>query len=103
MPGGGILVAHTDLDDKRLIAINEDGLLRWERSIASLGSREVQLLSFNNEMYLMTRYDIGRSTGIDLFHVGLESGEMTRIFSGGTRSTNPNPAEISSCRRFNID
>ena len=87
-------MAHTDLDDKRLIAVDEDGLLRWERSIASLGTRAVELLTLNDEMFLMTQYDIGRSTGIDLFHVGRESGDLTRIFSGGTRSTSPNPAEI---------
>ncbi len=96
MPGGGIVVAHTDLDDKRLIAVDEDSLLRWERSIASLGTRAVELLTLNDEMFLMTQYDIGRSTGIDLFHVGRESGDLTRIFSGGTRSTSPNPAEIAS-------
>ncbi len=96
MPGGGIIVAHTDLDDKRLIAIDQDGVLRWERSIASLSARAVELLTLNGEIYLMTQYDIGRSTGIDLFHVGSESGDLTRIFSGGTRSTSPNPAEIAA-------
>jgi outer membrane protein assembly factor BamB len=96
IPGGGILVAHTDLDDKRLIAIDQEGLLLWERSIASLGARAVELLSLNGEIYLMAQYDIGRSTGIDLFHVGSESGDLTRIFSGGTRSTSPNPAEVAA-------
>ena len=96
MPEGGILVAHTDLDDKRLIAVDKDGLLRWERSIASLGARAVKLLTLNDEMYLMTQYDIGRTTGIDLFHVGTETGDLTRIFSGGTRSTSPDPAEIAA-------
>lgn len=94
--GGGILVAHTDLDDKRLIAVYEDGLLRWERSIASLGARAAELLTLNNEMYLMTQYDIGRSTGIDLFQIDTESGDLTRIFSGGTRSTSSNPGEIAA-------
>jgi hypothetical protein len=94
MPGGGILVAHTDLDDKRLIAIDEDGLLRWERSIASLGVRAVELLTLNDEIYMMTQYDIGQATGIDLFHVGIESGDLTRIFIGGTRSTGPNLVKI---------
>ena len=95
-PGGGVLVAHTDLDDKRLISIDEDGLLLWERSITSLGARAVELLTLNDEVYLMTQYDIGRSTGIDMFHVELGSGDLTRIFSGGTRSTSPNPAEIAA-------
>ena len=94
--GGGVLVAHTDLGDKRLIEVDEDGSLRWERSIASLGARAVELLTLNNEMYLMTQYDIGRSTGIDLFHVGKDNGDLTRIFSGGTRSTNSDPAEIAA-------
>ena len=94
MPGGGILVAHTDLDDKRLIAIDEDGLLRWELSIASLGARAVELLTLNDEIYMMTQHDIGQATGVDLFHVGIETGDLTRIFIGGTRSTGPNLVRI---------
>jgi outer membrane protein assembly factor BamB len=96
MPGSGILVAHTDLDDKRLLAIDQEGSLLWERSIASLGTRAVQLQILNDEIYLMTQYDIGRYPGIDVFHVDAESGELTRIFSGGTRSTSPNPAAMKT-------
>ena len=96
IPEGGVLVAHTDLDDKRLIAIDADGLLHWEHSIASLGARNVELLTLNDEIYMMAQYDIGRSTGIDLFHVDTESGDLTRIFSGGTRSTSSDPVEIAA-------
>lgn len=96
MPGGGVLIAHTDLDDKRLISIDKDGLLRWEVSITSLGARAVEFLTLNDEIYLMTQYDIGRSIGVDLFHVEAESGDLTRIFTGGTRSTSPKPAEIAA-------
>jgi len=94
-PGGGILVGHTDLDDKRLIAIDEEGSLRWERSIASLGARTLELQVMNDEMYLMSHYDIGRYSGIDVFHVDAENGDLSRIFSGGTRSSTANPAEIA--------
>ena len=95
MPDGRILVVHTDLDDKRLIAIDEYGFLIWERSIASLGSRAVELLALNDEMYMMIQHDIGRTTGIDLFHIEAETGDLTRIFSGGTRSASPNLADIT--------
>jgi len=100
MPGGGVLVVHTDLDDKRLMAIDEDSHLIWERSIASLGSRAVELLVLNDEMYMMIQHDIGRSTGIDLFHIGKETGDLTRIFSGGTRSASPNLADITPVGDF---
>ena len=95
IPGGGVLVAHTDLGDKRLIAIEEDGSLRWERSIAGVDARGVELLTLEEEIYMMSEYRVGLSTGVDLFHVGAESGDLTRIFSGGTRLTGPNMLKIT--------
>ncbi len=76
--------------------MDEDGSLRWERSISSLGARNVELLTLNDQIFMMAQYDIGRSTGFDLFHVDTASGDLTRIFSGGTRSTSSNPAKIAA-------
>ncbi|MFQ5943243.1 MAG: peptidoglycan DD-metalloendopeptidase family protein, partial [Anaerolineales bacterium] len=96
LPGGGVVVAHTDLDDKRLIAIDADGSLRWERSIAGLGSRAIELLVLDDQVYMLIQFDIGRSTGIDLFHVNSQSGDLARIFSGGTRSSVSDPLAFTT-------
>ncbi len=87
LPDGGLLMAHLDLDDKRLIAVEADGALRWERSIASLQARTVDLLVVADQAYLLTNYDVGRANGIDIFHVDETDGRLTRVFSGGSRAS----------------
>jgi outer membrane protein assembly factor BamB len=96
LPGGGVLVAHLDLDDKRLIAIDADGSLRWERSIAGLDSLSVELLTLEDEVFMLIQFEIGASTGVDLFHVDTSEGELVRIFSGGTRSSGSNLPGITA-------
>jgi outer membrane protein assembly factor BamB len=85
LPEGGFIVAHTDLGDKRLIALDASGALGWERSIASLSARRIDLMTLGGRTYMLTEYSLGRSTGIDIFHVNLDDGALRRVFSGGTR------------------
>jgi outer membrane protein assembly factor BamB len=85
LPGGGLLVAHSDPADTRLIAIEADGSLRWERSVASLGPRTVELMAVGGQAYAAMQLDLGNSTGIDIFHVQEADGRLTRVFSGGSR------------------
>jgi outer membrane protein assembly factor BamB len=95
LPGGGVLVVHLDADDKRLIAIDANGLMFWERSISELDSRAVELVTMGDEVYMLIQFTVGSSTGVDLFHVDTEDGELVRIFSGGTRSSGSNPPRIT--------
>ena len=85
LPGGGLLVAHSDPADTRLIAVEADGSLRWERSVASLGPRTVELMVVDGQAYAAMRLDLGNATGIDIFHVQEADGRLTRVFSGGSR------------------
>jgi hypothetical protein len=68
-----------------LIAIEADGSLRWERSVASLGPRTVELMAVGGQAYAAMQLDLGTSTGIDIFHVQEADGRLTRVFSGGSR------------------
>ena len=86
LPGGGVLVVHLDMDDKRMLAIESDGTLRWERSISELGSRAVEFVESRGWVYMLAQIDLGRSSGYDLFSIDLERGDLLRIFSGGTRA-----------------
>jgi murein DD-endopeptidase MepM/ murein hydrolase activator NlpD len=50
---GSLLVAHSDRFDKRLLAFNPDGSLRWERSYRDLISGRVRLLTIGQALYLI--------------------------------------------------
>lgn len=92
LPEGGAMVVHRDLDDTRLIAIGADGSMRWERSIELLQPRAVELLVLGEQAYLVVRYDLYGSTGVDIYQVSLRDGELLRVFSAGTRSNAAEPA-----------
>lgn len=85
LPSGGALIAHADIFDQRLIALNEDGSLRWQRSTAGALLEQQRLLLLNDRVYLVSQ---GRTRGdVAVFVVDLEAETLTRIFVGGTRAT----------------
>ncbi len=87
LPGGGILLAHRDLHDQRLIALNPDGSLRWERSYTSLMRGEADLFVHAGQVYF-TLVERGRyQIYMMLMRLDTESGDLQRIFDGGTRNT----------------
>ncbi|MCK4832167.1 MAG: peptidoglycan DD-metalloendopeptidase family protein [Anaerolineales bacterium] len=53
LPDGRLLVAHTDLRDRRLIMLNADGSLRWERSYRNASQGEPHLQVVNGRIYLL--------------------------------------------------
>ena len=95
LPGGGFLVAHKDSADHRLIAIDGDGSLRWERSLASLRPRTADLLAVAGETYVIMYFGLGRTAEIEVFHLQAEDGHLTRVFRGGSRSSSSLHTDIS--------
>lgn len=87
LPSGGVLVAHRDLDDTRLLALESDGRLRWERSIRSLGAHALELLAVGDQIDLVVQFDSGNTSLVDIFRVDQNSGELLRLFSGGSRAS----------------
>ncbi len=73
---GTLLVAHRGYSDRRLIALNADGSLRWERSVQGLGRSLPQLVKLGRQVYAVT------STG-DVLLIDLATGESRRVFDGG--------------------
>ncbi|MEA3441392.1 MAG: peptidoglycan DD-metalloendopeptidase family protein [Chloroflexota bacterium] len=88
LPDGGLLLAHRDLRDRRLIALNEDGSLRWERSYTNLVRGDADLFVRDERVYLLLvergEYQIITS----LLLVDPDNGNLKRIFDGGTRDLN---------------
>jgi murein DD-endopeptidase MepM/ murein hydrolase activator NlpD len=86
LPDGGVLVAHADNFDRRLIALNGDGTLRWQRSYAQLIAGSQHLLTLGGEILLVAQDESGHGQ-LSIFIVDMASAELTLIFTGGTRSS----------------
>ena len=88
LPDGGILLAHADTADRRLLAFNADGSLRWERSYEDSITGSVQLIEHNGRVYL-TNIDNGTlNNTFSIYAVDLTTAALTQIFIGGARSGN---------------
>jgi len=84
--GGGVLVAHTDRSDKRLIALNTDGTVRWQRSFSDITRGLQRLLVLDGRVYLVSHDSFALSNRISIFAIDLNGAELTHIFDGGSRS-----------------
>lgn len=86
LPDGGVLLAHADSDDQRLLAFAADGALRWERSFKGEIEGSVALRAINNAYYLIAE-DIGSSSLlVNVYTVDLSGGPLHHLFAGGSRS-----------------
>jgi murein DD-endopeptidase MepM/ murein hydrolase activator NlpD len=92
LPDGGVLVVHTDPFDKRLIALNADGTLRWQRSVFDVivGQQRLRLLVADGRPYLISQHDAVPLSEVSVFSLDLRSAELVRIFTGGSRNPSPN-------------
>ena len=82
LPDGGLLIAHFDSADHRLIALNGDGSMRWERSFAALAATDVALLAADGGVYLAAQ----TASEMRIYAVAGETAVLTHLFTGGTRS-----------------
>jgi outer membrane protein assembly factor BamB len=91
LPDGGLLVAHADPFDRRLMSFDGDGWLRWQGSYADGVAGRVQLLVQGGEVYVVAE-EVGTPTGaLSIYALDRDGAGLRRIFSGGTRS--PRTAE----------
>jgi len=73
---GTLLMAHHSYTDRRLIALDPDGSLRWDRSVQGLGRTLPQMMVIGRRVYAVT------SNG-DVLSIDLATGESQRVFDGG--------------------
>lgn len=89
LPGGGLLVAHMDTAGRRLLALNEDGTLRWQRAYAGLLDGQPHLLNINDQIYLLSEGN-GEAWGeLSVYALDLENAALTWVFRAGTRTPLP--------------
>jgi len=87
LPEGGLLLVHRDVYDRRLVVFNADGSLRWQRSFADVRRAEVHLLPHAEQTYVVMVEDGAHHNTLSVMQVDLESGELRRVFEGGTRGS----------------
>jgi murein DD-endopeptidase MepM/ murein hydrolase activator NlpD len=83
---GRLLVVHRDVEDKRLLLLEVNGTMLWERSIAELPSGKADLIVHGDEAYVLLSNDTSGTVTIDAYSVDLTTPALTRILSVGTRS-----------------
>lgn len=86
---GSVLIAHTDVDDRRLLLFNAEGSLRWERSFAAVLDGRQQLVVVDDDVYVLSEVRQGSASQVLLHQLDLETAVLTHIFSGGTRAAQP--------------
>ncbi len=89
LPDGGLLLAHRDRFDERIIALDPSGRVRWERSYAGLVQGEVSLLEVDGRVYLMSQGRANAAGEVSLYAIDLERDELRHIFRGGSRAPVP--------------
>jgi hypothetical protein len=87
MSDGSVLLFHSDTDDRRLLAFDNQGILRWEYSIPLDG--DPQLFELDGEIYLLIKPSFssgGSYRVLQIFLVDSENGQLSKIFDGGGRA-----------------
>jgi murein DD-endopeptidase MepM/ murein hydrolase activator NlpD len=85
LPDGGVLIAHNGVDGRRLIALQPDGSLRWERSIQRLTGEAPHLVVVNDEVFALTPEG-------DVWRIDLKWGDAQRVLDGTRLYTLPGSA-----------
>ena len=77
LPDGGVVVSHRGEFARRLIALNADGTLRWERAIADLGTVMPRLATNGDRLYAIAQDG-------DVLSIDPVDGAAQRVFDGGS-------------------
>jgi murein DD-endopeptidase MepM/ murein hydrolase activator NlpD len=93
LPGGGVLVAHADRFDRRLLALDDSGRLTWERSYAAAVPGQARLVVHQGRPYLVATSTAGGLQELAILGIDLAQASLTRLIVAGERSvTIPDPA-----------
>ena len=92
---GSLLLAHHGLRDVRLIALEPDGSLRWERSLQPLTQGAPQLVAIRDEVYAVTVEG-------DVWWIDQRSGEAQRVLDGERLENLPGPARVFTTSRGSL-
>ncbi|MCB8978558.1 MAG: M23 family metallopeptidase [Ardenticatenaceae bacterium] len=86
LPDGGVLLAHADAADRRLLQFDANGRLTWERSYAGQIQGNVTLHLANGRPYLASSLGSGNNGELVLYALDQAQNSLTRVFEGGSRT-----------------
>jgi len=86
LPDGGLLLAHADVLDRRLLQFDANGRLTWERSYAGEVQGSVTLHLVNDQPYLAASLGSGNNGKLTVFALNQTQNSLTRLFAGGSRT-----------------
>jgi murein DD-endopeptidase MepM/ murein hydrolase activator NlpD len=89
LPDGELMVAQTDRQDRRLIVLQPDGVVRWERSVAGIHAGRPRLVLVEGRPYVLFEKDGTYAGDIALMAIDTDHKELIRILDGGTRYPRP--------------
>jgi outer membrane protein assembly factor BamB len=81
-PDGGVMIAHSGVDGRRLIALRPDGSLRWDRSIQQITGEAPHLIVIKDDVYAVTQEG-------DVWWIDQKLGEAQRVLDGTRLLTLP--------------
>jgi outer membrane protein assembly factor BamB len=89
---GGLLLIHADFFDRRLIVLNGDGRLRWQRSVArSLRGTEYHVLVVDGHPFIASHGRFASASELSVFGIDRNHGVLVRLFA--VRGWTPRPRE----------
>ncbi len=77
LPDGGLIVSHRGRRDLRLIGVNVDGTLRWDRSVSDLTFHSPYPFLVGDQVYVLTAEG-------DVLWIDARDGTAQRVFDGGS-------------------
>ncbi len=86
LPNGDTLFTHLDNFDRRLILIDNQGELLWQRSIRNEITGKTSFIALEGQVFLIEEKAIGDSLAIVIYAVDQARGDLLQIFEGGTRT-----------------
>ena len=90
---GGWLLIHADSFDKRLIALNGDGMLRWQRSVVRhFRGNEHHLLVVDGRPLIVSHRRAAADSELSVFGIDMDRGALVRLFAA--RGWTPRPGDI---------
>ncbi len=81
-----LIIVHADRQDRKVIALSQDGEIRWERSVAGLPGGDFQLIVSSGRAYLAVWNTTSRENQLQVYAISENGESLQLVFSGGTRT-----------------
>lgn len=85
LPDGSLLLLHSDTRDRRLLLLNQDGSLRWERSLRGATRGDLALLMAGDRVLLTALDAASANHELRVYGVSVAAPGLTHLYTGGTR------------------